>query len=117
MILTYFYFLRYIVHLLKSGNKKDAQTGRTTKPYTRKHFSGMQFKFNSTSRASWSSRTSVITLRAGQENYVNHFIYSRTRTKCLTINGISATLRTADPQRSCLYEPCPLSVDYIINRL
>ena len=60
MILAYFYnFLRYIVHLLKMATKKDAQTGRTTKPYTRKHFSGMQFKFNSTSRASWSSRTSV----------------------------------------------------------
>lgn len=38
------------MHLLKkNGNKKDAQTGRTTKPYTRKHFSGMQFKINSVS--------------------------------------------------------------------
>ena len=26
---------------IKTATKKDAQTGRTTKPYTRKHFSGM----------------------------------------------------------------------------
>lgn len=106
------------MHLLKkTATKKTHKLAEQPNRTPESIFQACSLKLILSVRASWSSRTSVITLRAGQENYVNHFIYSRTRTKCLTINGISATLRTADPQRSCLHEPCPLTVDYIINRL
>lgn len=30
----FYIFLRYIVHLLKNGNKKDAQKDRTPKPHS-----------------------------------------------------------------------------------
>ena len=77
----FLYFLRYIVHLLKTATKKTHKLVEQLNRTPESIFQACSLKLILSVRASWSSRTSVITLRAGQEESLH------IRTKCLIING------------------------------